>query len=276
MGQVAFEPPCRLMQGAAVSRSRIGAYSYINRDCRVDNTVIGRYCSIAYANDIGLWQHPLSAVSSSHVFYNNWVFSYCLGDMPDPPPRLAAGRLESNHVDIEHDVWIGAHVTIPCDVIVHTGAVLAAGAVVTRDVPPYAVVGGNPARIIKYRFPDEIIADLLSTRWWDYNLPQAIMQGIKIPLQSVTEFIRWFKNIEMQRIPRFSGEMYVITPKTPESCLLRKISPHTHTHTHYNFLIRNLICSFLSFCFSPYVPRCGSLPRLHIWQSVSRDCTPLQ
>jgi acetyltransferase-like isoleucine patch superfamily enzyme len=68
---------------------------------------------------------------------------------------------------IENDVWIGANVTILDNVRISSGAIIAAGAIITKDVPPYSIVGGNPGKIIKYRFNEEQIKALLQIRWWD-------------------------------------------------------------------------------------------------------------
>jgi Hexapeptide repeat of succinyl-transferase len=85
-------------------------------------------------------------------------------------------------VTIGHDVWLGSGAIIMSGVTVGHGAVVAAHAIVTRDVPPYAIVGGNPAKVIRYRFDESIIADLLDARWWD--LPQEKIATLIPLLQS--------------------------------------------------------------------------------------------
>jgi acetyltransferase-like isoleucine patch superfamily enzyme len=120
-------------------------------------TVIGRFCSFASEVMIIPSDHVMSAVST-HPF----LFKPELGVVdrdPRPPFSLIIG----------HDVWVGYRVTIlPSVKEIGHGAVLAAGAVVTHDVPPYAVVAGVPARIIKYRFDDQTIQRILKSRWWDW------------------------------------------------------------------------------------------------------------
>lgn len=103
--------------------------------------------------------------------------------------RSRQGLNMENTVHIGHDVWIGAHALFPSEVNVGTGAIVGSGAVVTKDVPPYAIVGGNPARLIRYRFSQKQIADLLESRWWEFDLPEAMAQGLDIPLDNADEFL---------------------------------------------------------------------------------------
>lgn len=119
------------------------------------NTIIGRYCSLAYNSSVGSGRHAMEWISTGRLPPPKSK----IPDLP-PPPYTIVG----------HDVWIGIGATVIGGCRVGHGACIGAGAVVTRDVPPYAVVGGTPARLIRMRFPDEIIADLLETKWW--TLPE--------------------------------------------------------------------------------------------------------
>ncbi|BBY51345.1 hypothetical protein MARA_48130 [Mycolicibacterium arabiense] len=123
-------------------------------------TKIGRYCSIAHGVRIINGNHPLGLKSTNAVFHNP-MFGLCddwIGD-------------ELNALEIGNDVWIGANAVILPEVTrVGHGAVIGAGAVVSKDVPDYGVVLGNPARLVKKRFSDETIAALLEERWWDQDL----------------------------------------------------------------------------------------------------------
>lgn len=101
-------------------------------------------------------------------------------------------------------MWIGAHCQIPAhrDITIGTGAVIAAGSVVTKDIPSYCVVGGNPARIIKLRFKEEICQDLLNSHWYDYDLPR-FMQTNSLSLHDPVAFLREFAALkdQMPRLP---------------------------------------------------------------------------
>ena len=85
------------------------------------------------------------------------------------PSKNAGSISKSKYIDIQNDVWIGSHVALKPGITISNGAVIATGAIVTKDVPPYAIVGGCPARVIKYRFEDEIIQRLLDIQWWQYS-----------------------------------------------------------------------------------------------------------
>lgn len=122
-------------------------------------TRIGRYTSIAGGVRVLNHNHPLSFKSTSGLFFN-------------PSLGLTDRWLvELNPTEIGNDVWIGAHAVILPEVNrIGDGAVIGAGAVVNKDVPPYAVVLGNPGRVVKYRFPPETIAALLEEKWWANDL----------------------------------------------------------------------------------------------------------
>lgn len=117
---------------------------------------IGRYCSFASNVHYFGANHPLDSVSMSPYFYKKkWA-------------NREVTDVKRHHLYIGNDCWIGYGVIITCGChCIGNGAVVAAGAVVTKDVPPYAIVGGNPARVIKYRFGKEIIDVLESSRWWE-------------------------------------------------------------------------------------------------------------
>jgi acetyltransferase-like isoleucine patch superfamily enzyme len=152
--------PCRLLQGVQIGPNvSIGGYSYVNDGTLIGSGTIGKFCSIAYYCEIGMHEHPLDYVSTSPFLYgtqNIFATAECWDDFRSPPA-------------IGHDVWIGSGAKILQGVRVSTGAVIAAGAVVTRDVPPYAIVAGVPARTLRYRFGPREIASLLDLQWWNMS-----------------------------------------------------------------------------------------------------------
>ena len=122
-------------------------------------TKIGRYCSIAHGVRTMNRNHPMD-FKSTHAFFFNPVLGYCRED------RIAFTPLE-----VGNDVWIGANALIlPHVRQIGDGAVVAAGAVVNKDIPPYGVVVGNPARVVRFRFPKEVIEQLLASRWWEKDI----------------------------------------------------------------------------------------------------------
>lgn len=147
-----------------ISETVMGAYSYIVQDGQIDMAEIGMFCSIASHVRINPGNHPMERASQSHFLYR--ASRYFDGE-PDEAGFFDWRR--SHAVTIGHDVWIGHGGVVLAGKHVGTGAVVAAGAIVTKDVAPYTVVGGNPARVIKRRFSEEVASRLTALAWWDWD-----------------------------------------------------------------------------------------------------------
>lgn len=150
-----------IRQGSEVGPDVVlGDYSYISGPrSYVEAARIGKFCSIARQVVIGPGDHDLAGVTT-HPFrlspdYGGLVETGTALEQKDPPV-------------IGNDVWIGINAIVMRGVTIGDGAIVAANSVVTRDVPPYAIVGGVPAKFIRHRFPPEIVADLQKIRWWDW------------------------------------------------------------------------------------------------------------
>lgn len=139
----------------------VGDYSYIGGDSKIHNATIGKFCSLGPDLRIGLGRHPLKLRSTFPGFYSNKSDYYGLKKEYDN------NEPEYLPVIIENDVWIGTRATILDGVSIGNGAVVGAGSLVTKNVPPYAIVGGVPAKIIGYRFSELEIKDLLENQWWN-------------------------------------------------------------------------------------------------------------
>ena len=139
-------------------------YSYVVNDAQITYTTIGRFCSIAAMTRINPGNHPMHRASQAHFTYR--ASSYFPGESDDA--EFFAWR-RGHHVHIGHDVWIGHGAIVLPGRNIGTGAVIAAGAIVTKDVPAYTIVGGNPARIIRRRFTEAVADRLAGLAWWNWD-----------------------------------------------------------------------------------------------------------
>jgi acetyltransferase-like isoleucine patch superfamily enzyme len=143
-------------------------YSYCGEDCQIVNTEIGAFCSISDHVFIGGAEHPMDWVSTSPVFQNV--------RHSGPKKRFAKFDLpKSKRTIIGNDVWIGHGVTIKQGIKIGDGAVIGSNALVTKEAPPYAIVVGVPAKVLKFRFSEKVIEELLNMQWWnlsDHKLQQ--------------------------------------------------------------------------------------------------------
>jgi len=143
--------------------SSIDDYTYIGQNSSLNNVQIGKYCSISKNVNIGLAVHPIEFISTSPVFFSphnatgyGWIKNKLFDDSP-------------KKVIIGNDVWIGINVSIMGGVTIGDGAIIGSHSLVTKNVEPYTIVGGVPAKKIRKRFNDEIISALIQYKWWNYS-----------------------------------------------------------------------------------------------------------
>lgn len=142
----------------------MGDYSYVVNDSQIAYSAIGKFCSIAAMTRINPGNHPMHRAAQAHFTYR--ASAYFAGEADDA--EFFDWR-RSHHVAIGHDVWIGHGAIVLPGRNIGTGAVVAAGAIITKDVPDYTIVAGNPARQIRRRFPEYISEQLISLAWWDWD-----------------------------------------------------------------------------------------------------------
>lgn len=168
---VVFAEPCvRILDTALSGVSYFGFATYINSGFLRSYVEVGRYCSIGRNVSIGLGNHNHQGLTTSPYFVSEDSGSSSLPLAQANPKR---------RVLIGNDVWIGDSVMITSGVKIGDGAVIAAGAVVSKDVPPYAIVGGVPAKLIRMRFDDDLLCRLLKIRWWELN-PEIVNRVMKL------------------------------------------------------------------------------------------------
>lgn len=162
-GKSFIDPLAKINRGVKILDSSIGRYTYIGPSSLVLGSEVGAFCSISWNVEIGLANHTLALLSTSPIFteVNNGTGHSWIDKDVACPEREKLTK-------IGHDVWIGTGAKVMRGVTIGDGAVIAAGAIVTKDVAPYAIVGGIPARFIKFRFPSEQIVQIRDLKWWDW------------------------------------------------------------------------------------------------------------
>lgn len=174
----------KILHRSKLGNCNINAFTYVGENCEITNTEIGSFCSLGPGIICGLGTHPLNFVSTYPGFYS----------------KKASGSkwfgvnhkfIENHKTIIGSDVWIGARAIIIGGVTVGIGAVIGAGAVVTKNVPPYAIVGGIPAKIIRYRFDEVIIDKLLDSKWWEKD--ESTLKILVPLMNNPSDFLKYIK-----------------------------------------------------------------------------------
>jgi chloramphenicol O-acetyltransferase type B len=154
-------PTSKLHSGTSAVRTKVARHSYCGYDCMLNLCDIGPFCSIASRVTIGGAAHPTHYVSTSPVFLSHKGSLRTKFSNHNYLPQL--------RTNIGADVWIGDGAYLKAGIKVGHGAVIGMGAVVTRDVPPYSIVAGNPARVIRSRFSEDTVRAMLELAWWDWT-----------------------------------------------------------------------------------------------------------
>lgn len=175
---------------ATVTYSEFGKYSYVSQFSVVKNTKIGKFTSISWGCSIGPEDHDFNRLTASSVLTSTKTFTLFDHKFYNPFNRMCS---------IGNDCWIGCGSTVLRGVNIPDGVVIGANSVVTVSPPPYAIVVGSPAKVIKYRFESEVIDMLLQIQWWNYNDEvikklEPIFAKEKLNLGDVKELKRYLEN----------------------------------------------------------------------------------
>lgn len=173
IGNVTLGNHSTIVSSVITGRVNIGDYTYlsgpnINIHCMLNEVNIGNFCSIARGVQIQEYNHPIDNLSTSFI---NKKFKNSI--------KIEDEVVSKGSINIGHDVWIGANVIILSGVSIGIGCIIAAGSVVTKNVPDFAIVAGNPARLVKFRFEEKKQIDILSSKWWEKSPSEILLLSKK-------------------------------------------------------------------------------------------------
>lgn len=201
-----IEEGCTFLSGDRFASLGFMSYSWSSL---VDYVTVGRYCSIAGGLKFSGVRHPIEAVTTSPFVYDKNFSMVASGiEKFDCSFPAIFNKQPRREIVINNDVWIGSNVWLARGINIGTGAVIAAESVVTKDVEPYAIYGGNPAKLIRYRFDEEVIEGLLESKWWDMH--PSIISALN--MRNPITFIEDLKRVNSEKIftPRSFGNQDIV------------------------------------------------------------------
>ena len=190
---------CKLKSNVKISnsntlwRTELGSFSYISPRSEIQLTSIGKFCSIGPRFQCSVGNHPMNYLSTSPVFFS--TLKQCGTTFADKDYFE-----ERSHTIIGNDVWIGASVTMQSGIKVGDGAIIGNGALVKRNVPAYSIVIGVPAKVVMYRFSEEIIKELKEIKWWNMSDNKLREAQKYFVTKDIWYFINWVKKTNAENI----------------------------------------------------------------------------
>ncbi|CAM4097209.1 Chloramphenicol acetyltransferase [Roseomonas mucosa] len=202
---IKFEKNCLIEPYVGIFRgevlSSIGSFSYSHSPLTL-KTPIGRYCSIAGGLQTTAARHPIEALSTSSAFYDRKV-SFSAAAARDLGFDFTKDKIPNTYKippEIGNDVWIGANCFINPGIKIGDGSVIARASSVVKSIPPYSIVGGNPAKLIRQRFSTELSDRLMATRWWRHS-PSQLSEA---PKAGPEKFVEWYEKMGGSQLDSFS------------------------------------------------------------------------
>lgn len=215
-----FEPPVKINNVRCLGKVSIGLFSYVGPGSEIKNTQIGRFCSIAGNVTLGPPEHPVDWISTHPFQYDGlrWYDDFKLWDKYANKKMRFEGN--SQKTIIGNDVWIGRGAIIRQGVKVGNGVIIGANTFVNKDLPDYCIAVGTPARIIKYRFNEENIRELLAIKWWEY-VP--VMKTNNLNYNVIDKFIIQFKKgLENGSINKLELKSFILNRENNKSYMAIK------------------------------------------------------
>ncbi|WP_112662496.1 CatB-related O-acetyltransferase [Microvirga flavescens] len=212
-----WEYPAKIHERVHATQVEIGAYSYIAPGTELHSVTLGRFCSIGPNIRLFGSAHPTQWLSS-HPFTHVNIFNRFV---EGTPPRTFEGY--PKRTEIGHDVWMGTDVIVIPGVKIGNGAIIGAGAVVAKDVPDYAVVVGNPGRVVKYRFDEALIERFKRVQWWRYDLPRSLKSMPDLPVDDPVAALDRIEENPDAFLPLKPERRQLFT--TREGTMVRKLPP---------------------------------------------------
>ncbi len=210
-----YEASVRLSTAVLIGDCRIGAFTYIGGGSEIRKASIGRFCSIAANVAIGPAEHPVDWLSSHPFQFDGVRYFDDDKNWQTFINHELKFRGNSAYTEVGNDVWIGRNVIIKQGVKIGNGAIIAGGAFVSKDVPDYAIMGGIPARLIRYRFDSEIIEILNEIEWWNYKIDSSKnpinLSDIRLSIDQIISLIN------KGEIKKFNPKNYFINKNNDEN-----------------------------------------------------------
>jgi acetyltransferase-like isoleucine patch superfamily enzyme len=201
-GTVVVEPPFRVFQGSALNEVRGGGFTYMAPQCALHRTILGRYNSIGNHVRV-LSDHPTDRLTTSPFAYEV-VFPKPFDAEPISKFSSLRGITRTGN-----DVWIGAGTQLRSGITIGDGAIIGAGSVLTKDVEPYTIVGGVPARVIRKRFTDTVQERVEKLQWWRFNLV-----GVALPWEDLPRLLDILEEkIAANELPLYKPQRFIVERK---------------------------------------------------------------